>query len=89
VTDGKPDGSATAEALAAVLELAAYFQDEHTKKMPVIVAFRRWRNGSLTTEEFLKRLGEDDFADVLRYEKVPPMKGLAILNDHRQSRRQP
>jgi hypothetical protein len=73
--------------LDAVLELAAYFQDDYSKKLPVIAAFRRWRNGSMTTEELLSRLDEDDLADVLRYEPVPPMRGLVILNDHRQSQR--
>jgi hypothetical protein len=73
--------------LAAVLELAAFFQDDYSKKLPVIAAFRRWRSGALTTEAFLTRLREDDVAETLRYEAVPPMKGLAILNDHRQARR--
>jgi hypothetical protein len=72
--------------LATVLELAAFFQEDYEKKLPVIAAFRRWRSGALTTEEFLKRLSEDDLADVLRYEAVPPMKGLAILNDRRQAK---
>ena len=71
-------------ALDAVLELAAYLQDDHTKKLPVIAAFRRWRSGAITTDEFLARLDEDDLADVLRYEPCPPMEGLSILNDHRQ-----
>ena len=69
--------------LDAVLELAAFFQDDYSKKLPVIAAFRLWRGGHLTTDEFLARLREDDLADVLRIEKVPPMEGLAILNDHR------
>ena len=73
----------TERELAAVLELAAFLQDDYTLKLPVIAAFRRWRSGALTTEEFLKRLGEDDLADVLRYEKTPPMEGLAILSRHR------
>lgn len=73
--------------LDAVLELAAYFQDDYSKKLPVIAAFRRWRGGHLSTEAFLKRLGEDDLADVLRIEPVAPMRGLALLNDHRQSKR--
>jgi hypothetical protein len=75
------------EELAAVLELAAYFQDEHTKKMPVIVAFRRWRNGILTTEEFLDRLRADDVGKLLSYDPVVPMEGLTILNDYRQAKR--
>lgn len=74
--------------LAAVLELAAYFQDDYTKKLPVIAAFRRWRSGQITTPEFLDRLREDDLADVLRIEPVAPMRALALLNDHRQSKRQ-
>lgn len=77
----------TATALAAVLELASFLQDDYGKKLPVIAAFRRWRSGAITTEAFLKRLGEDDLADVLGHEKVPPMQGLAILNDHRQRQR--
>ena len=48
--------------LDAVLELAAYFQDDYSKKLPVIAAFRRWRSGSITTTEFLDRLREDDLA---------------------------
>lgn len=71
------------EALAAVLELAAYLQDDYSKKLPVIAAFRRWRSGTITTDEFLARLDEDDLGDVLRIEKCPPMEGLIILNDHR------
>jgi len=74
--------------LDAVLELAAYFQDDYSKKLPVIAAFRRWRSGGITTEEFLKRLSADDLADVLRIEPVPPMLGLALLNDHRRDNRQ-
>ena len=73
--------------LDAVLKLAAYFQDDYSKKLPVIAAFRRWRSGALTTAEFLKRLGEDDLAEVLRYEPIAPMRGLSLLNDHRQSKR--
>ena len=72
--------------VAALLELVVYLQDDYTRKLPVIAAFRRWRNGSLTTEEFLKRLCEDDLADVLRYEPVPPMEGLEILNSRRPRR---
>lgn len=75
--------SATDEDLAALFELAAYFQDDYSTKLPVIAAFRRWRSGQLTTEEFLARLRDDDLADVLRIEKVAPMKGLALLNDYR------
>ena len=81
------DPAETETALAAVLELAAFFQDDYSKKLPVIAAFRRWRGGAITTDEFLARLDEDDLADVLRYEPVPPMKGLMILNDHRQAKR--
>jgi hypothetical protein len=73
--------------LAAVLELAAYLQDDYSKKLPVIAAFRRWRSGTITTDEFLARLDEDDLADVLRIESCPPMEGLRILNDHRSRRR--
>ena len=69
--------------LAAVLELAAYLQDDYSKKLPVIAAFRRWRSGMITTDEFLARLDEDDLADVLRIEPCPPIEGLTILNDHR------
>jgi len=79
----------TESTFTAVLELAAFFQDDYEKKLPVIAAFRRWRSGAITTDEFLARLAEDDLADVLRYETVPPMRGLAILNDHRQARRKP
>ena len=74
--------------LDAVLELAAFFQDDYSKKLPVIAVFRRWRSGHLSTEAFLKRLSEDDLADELRYEPVPPMLGLALLNDHRRDNRQ-
>ena len=74
-------------ALAAVLELATYLQDDYSKKLPVIAAFRRWRSGSITTDELLARLDEDDLADVLRYEACPPMEGLRILNDHRSRTR--
>lgn len=52
--------SETEEQLAAVLELVVYFQDDCSLKLPVIAAFRRWRGGSITTEEFLARLREDD-----------------------------
>lgn len=69
--------------LAELLDLAAFFQDDYSLKLPVIAAFRRWRGGDFNAESFLKRLGEDDLAGVLRYEKVPPMKGLAILSRHR------
>jgi hypothetical protein len=74
-------------ALAAVLKLAAYLQDDYSKKLPVIAAFRRWRSGTITTDEFLARLDEDDLADVLRIEKCPPIEGLTILNDHRSRTR--
>jgi len=67
----------------AVLELAAFFQDDYTRKLPVIAAFRRWRSGVLTTEEFLARLREDDVCDVLRHEPTPSPDGLAALNDFR------
>lgn len=77
----------TTDDLAAVLELAAFFQDDYSKKLPVIAAFRRWRSGAITTDEFLARLDEDDLAGVLGYEPVPPMRGLMILNDHRQTKR--
>jgi hypothetical protein len=71
-------------ALELVFRLAAFFQDDYSTKLPVIAAFRRWRGGQLSTEAFLKRLGEDDLADVLRYEGVPPMEGLALLNARRR-----
>jgi len=70
----------------AMLEIAAHFQDDYIRKLPVITAFRQWRNGIRTTEEFLSRLREDDLFEVLRIEPVPllkAMKGLEILNDHR------
>lgn len=73
--------------LAAVLELAAFFQDDYGRKLPVVAAFRQWRHGILTTEEFLELLRKDDLAEVLRHESVPPMKGLTALNDHRLTRR--
>ena len=73
--------------LAAVLELAAYLQDDYSKKLPVIAAFRRWRSGAITTDEFIARLDEDDLADVLRIEKCAPIDGLTILNDHRSRTR--
>jgi len=76
---GQPSGGPS----ETLLGLAAFFQDDYTRKLPVIAAFRRWRNGSLTTEAFLKRLGEDDLAPVLHHEPVPPMEGLTILNDYR------
>ena len=72
--------------LKALLDLAAFFQDDYSIKLPVIAAFRRWRGGHLSTDDFLQRLSEDDLADVLRYEKVASMEGLRLLNDHRQSR---
>lgn len=75
--------------LDAMLELAVFFQDDYSKKLPVIAVFRRWRSGHLSTEAFLKRLSEDNLADVLlRYEPVPPMLGLALLNEHRRDNRQ-
>jgi len=78
-----PSNETKRDDLTSVLELAAFFQDDYTLKLPVIAAFRRWRSGALTTEEFLKRLGDDDLAGVLRHEKAPPMEGLAILSRHR------
>lgn len=70
----------------AVLVIAAYFQDDYSLKLPVIAAFRLWRSGGLSTEEFLQRLRADDLAPVLRMEPVPPMAGLTILNDHREKK---
>jgi len=67
--------------LRAVLELATYFQADYERKLPVIAAFRHWRHGVLTAEEFLQRLRRDDLGEVLRYEPVAPMRGLTILND--------
>jgi hypothetical protein len=69
--------------LQAVLELATHFQDDYTIKLSVIAAFRQWRGGHLTSEQFLARLRSDDLAPVLHYEKAPPMVGLAILGRHR------
>ena len=69
--------------LGAVTELAVYFQEDYTRKLPVIAAFRQWRSGSISTEQFLNRLREDDLAEVLRIEPVAPMEGLAIVNDYR------
>lgn len=78
-----PPAPNTAEAdLAALLELAAYYQDDYSLKLPVIAAFRHWRGGGMTAEEFLARLLKDDLADILREEEVPPMRGLTLLNDH-------
>lgn len=75
------------EKLAAVLELAAFFQDDYQAKLPVVAAFRQWRFGHLSDAEFLTRLRkEDDVAPALAYEKVPPMEGLAILSRHRNRR---
>jgi len=84
-SDGAPGTPLAANPdFAAVLELAAFFQDDYNKKLPVIAACRRWRNGTTTTEEFLKCLGADDVAKVLlNYEPVAPLGGLMILNDHR------
>lgn len=70
--------------LNAVLELASFFRDDYGKKLPVIAAFRSWRSGAIPTTKFLSRLSEDDLAPVLRYEEVPPMRGLALLNNRRQ-----
>jgi hypothetical protein len=65
-----------------LLKLAAYFQDDYAKKLPVIAAFRQWRSGVLTTEQFLAFLRADGLGALLRYEGVPPMRGLALLNDY-------
>jgi hypothetical protein len=87
VLDEIETAAKTQQSLQEVLKLAAYFQDDYTKKLPVIAAFRRWRSGAMTTDELLARLDEDDLAEALGYEKVPPMQGLTILNDHRQGQR--
>jgi hypothetical protein len=65
-----------------LLKLAAYFQKDYAQKLPVVGAFRRWRNGLLPDAEFLGRLREDDVGPALGYEDVPPMRGLALLNDY-------
>lgn len=71
--------------LQSALDLAAYFQDDYSLKLPVISAFRQWRGGHLSNEAFLSRLSSDDFARVLGYEKNPPMEGLALLRRYRDS----
>lgn len=77
----------TEEKLAAVLELATFFQDDYNTKLPVVAAFRQWRFGHLSDAAFLTRLRtEDDVVPALHYEKVPPMEGLAILSRHRNRR---
>lgn len=71
--------------LKSVLEIASYFQDDYSLKLPMISAFRRWRYGHLSSEMFLTRLCADDLAGLLVYETVPPLEGLALLRRYRDS----
>lgn len=69
--------------LESLLELAAHFQDDYAVKLPVIAAFRQWRGGHLSSDQFLELLRGADVAPATRYEKVPSMRGLAILSKYR------
>lgn len=83
IADLKEQLRKTQRELEAVLELATYLQDDYSIKLPVVAAFRQWRGGHLGDAPFLARLCGDDLAPALRYEKCPPMEGLAILSRYR------
>lgn len=72
------------EALNAELtrarELAAWFQAEYTRTLPVVANFRMWRSGG-DTQTFHAQLGGDTCGKALALGPVAPMQAMTELND--------
>ena len=61
-------------------ELAAWFQAEYTRMLPVVAAFRFWRMGG-DKLVFITQLSGDACGKALALGSVAPMQALTELND--------
>lgn len=70
--------------LTRARELAAWFRDEHTRTLPVVASFRRWRMGHQDAAAFHEHLRGDTCGKALSLEPVVPMQAMADLLDSRK-----
>lgn len=66
---------------ADLLLLAQWFRAEHERTLPVVVAFRRWRNGGVTDHELRDYLTGDIAGRATGLGMCAPLAGLTLLND--------
>ena len=62
-------------------ELAAWFQADHTRTLPVVANFRLWRMGHQSAAEFHEHLLGDTCGKVISLGPVVPIQAMGELND--------
>jgi hypothetical protein len=83
---GKADAHAVQSAdlrdqLTRARELAAWFQADHSRTLPVVANFRLWRMGHLDGPTFHAQLRGETCDKAIALGPVAPMQALAELND--------